>query len=139
MLLRFLVVWQIEAVEYTRCSALEERYEASKKEIEARTAANERLLFHGTSNEAIDKIIREGFKVGGQEVAIRTGAVYGQGVYVAANPETAMEYARDSKMMLLSLAACGSFRTDHKFGGSEDIFVLTKGSQLLPRYIVHFN
>jgi hypothetical protein len=53
--------------------ALEERYEASKKEIGARTETNEKLLFHGTSNEAIDKIIMEGFKVGGQEVVIRTG------------------------------------------------------------------
>ena len=127
-------------MEYTRCSILEEKYEARKKEIgQSGVEVSERLLFHGTSKEAIDKIIREGFKVGGEEVTMKTGCVYGKGVYVAANPETAMEYAKSSRMMLLSRAVCGSNGVHHNFGGTTDIYVLMKGDQLLPCYIVHFN
>ena len=131
---------QIKEVEYTRSSILEQKYEARKKEIgQSGAEVTERLLFHGTSKEAIDKIIREGFKVGGEEVTMKTGCVYGKGVYVAANPETAMQYAKTSGMTLLSRAVCGSKDVHHNFGATKDIFVLRKGDQLLPCYIVHFN
>ena len=131
---------QIKEVEYTRSSILEQKFEARKKEIgQSGGKVAERLVFHGTSKEAIDKIIREGFKVGGEEVTMKTGCVYGKGVYVAANPETAMQYAKTSRMMLLSRAVCGSKDVHHNFGATKDIFVLRKGDQLLPCYIVHFN
>ena len=135
-----LSITQIKEVEYTRCTFLEQKYEARKKEIgHSGAEVEERLLFHGTSKEAIDKIIREGFKVGGEEVIMKTGCIYGKGVYVAANPETAMQYAKESRMMLLSRAVCGSKGVHHNFGATNDIFVLRKGDQILPCYIVHFN
>ncbi|MCO5567021.1 hypothetical protein L7F22_020704 [Adiantum nelumboides] len=131
---------KVEKVEYTWNQELDDRYQIKKQLFEKeKKAVNELLVFHGTTKESIDKIVREGFKVGGEKgVPIRCGAAYGHGVYTAASPEISIPYSQSSKMMLLSIALCGKLNVDYTLGGSEDIFVVKQGDQLLPRYIVHF-
>lgn len=120
---------------------LHERYEKKKQQFIAENKpVNEILIFHGTLRENIDKIVKEGFKVGGEEgVAIRCGAAYGHGVYAAADPEISVHYSKGHGMMLLSLALPGELGKDYTLGGAPDIYVIKKGDQLLPRYIVHFS
>ncbi|KAI5066361.1 hypothetical protein GOP47_0018985 [Adiantum capillus-veneris] len=125
------LVWN--QVLYDRYQKVEQQFLLQSKPVD------EILVFHGTNGESIDKIVKEGFKVGGTDgVPIRYGAAYGHGVYTAANPDTSIPYSGGSGMMLLSTAICGKLGEDHKKGGSEDIYVVTKGEQLLPKYIVHF-
>lgn len=80
-------------MEYTWNEELHERYQKRKQQLEAEEKpVDEKLVFHGAKKENIEKIIKEGFQVGGEGVAIRCGAVYGNGVYTAANPEISMPY-----------------------------------------------
>lgn len=102
-----------------------------------RNAPRERLLFHGTDKAAIDKIAQEGFKIGGQDVPIKCGALFGQGVYTAEDPNISVHYSGGSGMMLLSLGVPGREGADWKSGGPQ-VMVLQSSAQLLPRYVVHF-
>lgn len=99
---------------------------------------NKRVMW--TDSVAIDKIAREGFKIGGTEgVAIKSGATFGSGVYTAVNPDISVGYSRGSNMMLLSRCIKGSYRLHHTHGGSNDVLVIKNVSQLLPRYVVHYS
>ncbi|KAI5066362.1 hypothetical protein GOP47_0018986 [Adiantum capillus-veneris] len=131
---------KVKKVEFVWNQVLYDRYQNVKQQFLAeRKPVDEILVFHGTNAESIDKIVKEGFKVGGTDgVPIRCGTAYGHGVYTAANPDTSIPYSGGSGMMLLSNAMCGKLGEDDKKGGSEDIYVVTKGEQLLPKYIVHF-
>jgi len=95
-------------------------------------------VFHGTDSAAIDKIATEGFKIGGEGVAIKCGALYGRGVYTASNPDISVPYSRGSNMMLLSIAILGELGTHHNTGRS-NVLVIKDACQLLPRYVVHYN
>jgi hypothetical protein len=96
-------------------------------------------VFHGTDVHAIDKIATEGFKIGGTEgVAIKSGGVYGQGVYTAVNPGISVAYSGASNMMLLSTAIPGEFGKHHSYGQTPDVLLMKEVDQLLPRYVVHY-
>ena len=120
--------------------ALKEKYLQKKKEFEReKVAVIETWVFHGTDADAIDKIATLGFKVGGTEgVPIKVGAMFGNGVYIAMNPDISVPYCRGSKMMLLSIAIPGLRNMHHSFGHNENVLVIKDVSQLLPRYVVHY-
>lgn len=119
---------------------LEERFNRKKEEFKAsKVTAEARFVFHGTDSAAIDRISTEGFKVGGTEgVAVKTGAIYGRGVYTSSNPDISMAYCRGSDMMLLSIAIPGDHGRHHSYGYSRDVLVIKDVCQLLPRYVVHY-
>jgi len=60
-------------------------------------------VLHGTNVDAIDAIVREGFKVGGEEVEVRNGSALGKGVYLTTTPETAVQYSLQCKCNYLLL------------------------------------
>ena len=87
---------------------------------------------------AIEKIIEEGYKIGGEGVAVRNGRVFGSGVYTAVDPNVSIPYSNGGSMMLLSSALVGEPGKDYSNGASADVLVLKKAEYLLPKYIVHF-
>ena len=132
---------QVREVDFIKNLALEERFNRKKEEFRAaKVAIDQRFVFHGTDKDAIDKIASEGFKIGGTEgVSIKTGTVYGSGVYTAVNPDVSVAYCRGSNMMLLSLAIPGEKDVHYNYGGRDDVFVIKHVDQLLPRYVVHYS
>ena len=129
---------QVTRVECIYNELLLNRYQIMKELKEKDTACEERWVFHGTDASAVDKIIEEGFKIGGKGVPIKCGAAYGHGVYTAIDPDISVHYTKGSKMMLLSVAILGRKEKDFTHGGSENVLVIKDASQLLPRYVVHF-
>jgi hypothetical protein len=73
----------------------------------------QRLVFHGTDKDAIEKIIEEGFKIGGEGVKVRNGRAYGSGVYTAVDPIISIRYSKAGSMMLLSYALLGEKGKDY--------------------------
>lgn len=130
---------KVTKVEFLKNVILEERFNQKKEEFKgSNIPAEVRFVFHGTDEAAIDRIASEGFKIGGtMGVAIRTGAVFGRGVYTASNPDISMAYCRGSNMMLLSVAMLGDHR-HHNYGATRDVLVIKDVRQLLPRYVVHY-
>ncbi|KAH9314167.1 hypothetical protein KI387_022794, partial [Taxus chinensis] len=107
--------------------ALTKSYEKAKQKfIEDSKPVEEMLVFHGTDRNAIEKIVEEGFRIGGEGIPVRNGRAYGSGVYTASDPSISIPYAKGLNMLLLSLALIGKEGTDYKKGGSEDVFVLDK-------------
>ena len=132
---------QVTEVEFIKNLVLEEKFNQKKEEFRvSEVAVDQRFVFHGTGRDAIDKIASEGFKIGGTEgVAIKTGALYGSGVYTAVNPDISLAYSRGCKMMLLSLAIRGKKDVHYNDGASADVLVFRHVDQLLPRYVVHYS
>ncbi|GLJ17149.1 hypothetical protein SUGI_0296770 [Cryptomeria japonica] len=130
--------YKVIKVEHILNKKLQMVYEKAKEELEKqRKSVEEMLVFHGTDKDAIEKIIEEGFKIGGQGVEVRHGTVYGSGVYTALDPHTSINYSRGG-MILLSSALIGEKGNDFNEGASSDVLVLHKTEYLLPKYIVHF-
>lgn len=130
---------QVTKVEFIYNESLLKRFQIMKELKEKDTACEERWVFHGTDASAVDKIIAEGFKIGGEGVPIKYGAAYGHGVYTAIDPDISVPYSKGSNMMLLSVAILGQKGEDFTHGRSEDVLVIKDASQLLPKYVVHFS
>ncbi|GLJ13963.1 hypothetical protein SUGI_0223310 [Cryptomeria japonica] len=131
--------YKVVKVELILNIALTKSYEKAKQKfIEAKKPLEEMLVFHGTDRNAIEKIVEEGFKIGGDGIPVRNGRAYGSGVYTASDASISIPYAKGLNMLLLSLALIGKEGSDYKTGGSQNIFVLDKTEYLLPKYIVHF-
>eukprot|EP01018_Ginkgo_biloba_P039082 Gb_32246 [translate_table: standard] len=130
---------KVVKVELILNKLLQSRYDRAKQEFEAKNKKmQQKLVFHGTDQNAIENIIQEGFKIGGQGVSVRNGSAYGAGVYTELDPDTSVGYSMGLGMMLLSLALVGQEGIDYNKGGSADVIVLPRADILLPRYIVHF-
>jgi hypothetical protein len=115
------------------------RYRETKRRFEAEgKPLDELLVFHGTTDVAVDHIIREGFKIGGKDTEMRSGACYGYGVYTVENPQVAMRYSEACNRVLLSLILPGQRGVDYNSGRTDDVYVLQRSEQLLPRYVVHY-
>ncbi|KAG0617383.1 hypothetical protein M758_5G185900 [Ceratodon purpureus] len=131
---------KVTKVDFIKNLQLEERFDRKKEEFKsANVTVDQRFVFHGTDAGAIDKIAIEGFKIGGQGVAIKCGASYGYGVYTAVNPDISVAYCKGSNMMLLSIAIPGENGKNHNHGGSPNVLVIKDVAQLLPRYVVHYS
>lgn len=94
-------------------------------------------VLHGTNVDAIDAIVREGFKVGGEEVEMRHGKAHGKGVYLTNAAELAVSYSQNyncKHLMLCELCvdkkcirACGS------------VYVQPDKALVRPLYVVEFD
>lgn len=101
-----------------------------------RKNVDEFFVFHGTRQENIDLILRDGFKVGGQDgVVVAHGAALGPGVYTAKTVGTPSHYAQGSNRLLLSVGFRGA-QCDHVERG--DVIVFKSKEQILPLYVVHY-
>jgi len=127
-------------VEYIVNPELIENYEQFKNDLRSRgEEINERLTFHGTRNEAIELIIKTGFKIGGEGVAVASGQAHGSGVYTSEDPAFAMRYIKDGRKRLLFARVCVS--SDSKIvkqGKLIQQLIVKNVHQLLPCYIVHY-
>jgi hypothetical protein len=62
----------------------------------ATPSSSSTVVFHGTSLDRLYVILRHGLHVMSNSHLQQNGAVYGPGIYVAAEPQTAMYYARQT-------------------------------------------
>ena len=74
--------------------------------------------------DVIEKIIEEGFKIGGEGVEVRNGAAYGKGVYTAVDPTISVSYSKGGSMMLLSIALLDDQGKEYIQGHSFDVVVM---------------
>eukprot|EP01018_Ginkgo_biloba_P039120 Gb_11774 [translate_table: standard] len=131
---------KVVKVEYILNKLLQSRYDRAKQEFEAKNKKMQQMLvFHGTDQNAIEKIVQEGFKIGGQGVSVRNGSAFGAGVYTALDPDTSVDYSRGSGMMLLSFALVGQEGIDFNKGRTPDVIVLPRADILLPSYSSTFS
>ena len=114
-------------------------YEKAKDDLEqGGKKVEEMWVFHGADRDARKKIRKEGFKIGGEGVAMKNGDDYGRGVYTSIYASRALPYAPDDSVVLLCSALVGQEGIDFNYGGSKDIFVIRKTEYLLPRFLIHF-
>jgi hypothetical protein len=78
------LVKEVHRIEYSENSLVLKNYNFKREEFRAAgKGTKEILVFHGTSEENFEKIATCGFKIGGQDVAVRHGSALGPGVYTA--------------------------------------------------------
>lgn len=101
----------------------------------------EQILFHGTNSKNIEKIVTEGFKIGGKKGhAVTNGTSYGKGIYTAKSNATPISYSRDRNVVIALKAITGKKNTHWRSPCKEkDWIILQSSKQTLPCYIVHFN
>lgn len=140
----------VDVIEYLPSSCVVADFLSMRDRFRARastTAATdaEVFVYHGSKSINFHRIIENGFKVGGSstEYPIIHGSTYGSGVYSSINPQQAASYNYSSKILLLSLGLQGN-KTAAKEEGSDswepftNMIVFASGSQLLPRYLLHY-
>ena len=135
------VVTAVDVIEYDQNSSVSQNFDKKKASL---VNKEEIWVFHGTTEDAMKKILEEGFKVGGvDDIGIANGRVYGNGVYTATGPKTPMCYTQGNKKVLLAKALSGDRGIDDRSGDSwvpkSDWMVFRSGAQLLPCYVVHYN
>jgi hypothetical protein len=127
---------------------LERAFESKKSEIKQRSrdagrAMQERWVFHGTERQNIESILYHGFKVGGQDVQVRNGTVYGHGVYTGIGPSAPLKYGH-GHAVILALSVCGApeqhddGRCDAWDPPGRDWRIFREGCQLLPVFVLFF-
>ena len=81
-------------MELIRNKILQDRYDTAKQELQKKPVkVREMFVFHGTDKAAIDKIAKEGFKIGGKGVSVRNRAIRGTRVYTALDPDISVNYS----------------------------------------------
>lgn len=127
---------------------LSAQFEKKKETLrDAGKATSEVWVFHGTGSQAnIDSILSDGFRVGGEGVAIQNGAAYGRGVYTATGPDTPMSsYAHNTRQVILSRALPGHQSAPRRDSDDVDMWrprpdwaVFADAKSLLPVYVVKY-
>jgi hypothetical protein len=142
-------VASVTEVEVYESSSLKAKHQIEKTALLKKGFKEERWVFHGTSNENnVPLIMTGGFKVGGTtvgDVPRANGAVYGRGVYTALGPNTPMSYAGVTGRIILARGLLGNNHSGvevedvhDSWSPKTDWIIFRRGSQLLPRYVVHF-
>ncbi|KAH9314793.1 hypothetical protein KI387_023420, partial [Taxus chinensis] len=71
---------KVVKVELIMNKILQGHYDSARQEFQKKNGkVQEMFVFHGTDKSAIEKIVQEGFKIGGQGVSVRNGTAYGTG------------------------------------------------------------
>eukprot|EP00467_Chlorarachnion_reptans_P012791 CAMPEP_0114501188 /NCGR_PEP_ID=MMETSP0109-20121206/8365_1 /TAXON_ID=29199 /ORGANISM="Chlorarachnion reptans, Strain CCCM449" /LENGTH=412 /DNA_ID=CAMNT_0001678901 /DNA_START=213 /DNA_END=1448 /DNA_ORIENTATION=- len=101
----------VSAISIYESPVLEYRYREQLKkmstELSTETNAGERWVFHGTNKEVVEQIMIQGFKIGGEDIRVRNGSMFGKGVYTSTSAGDALQYA-DGKVVILSRAILGN-------------------------------
>ena len=121
---------------------VEAAWAAKRREVEARAGPQAPVwVFHGTAPASVERIMAEGFKVGGRDIGVANGSAYGVGVYTATGPATPIQYGKGATV-ILAVAIEGS-QTRAEAPGSDswapngDWIIFRHGAQLLPKYVIH--
>ena len=81
--------------------ALQQRYDKAKSDmIKNGIDPNEKYVFHGTQDKFYSEICKNGFKIGGIDIDIAIGKVYGYGVYTATDPTMSIHYYHNKKIIM---------------------------------------
>ncbi|XP_077979334.1 uncharacterized protein LOC144434691 [Glandiceps talaboti] len=112
------------------------------------------LAFHGTADANIDSIVKDGFKVPGQDGFKHSTdiGIYGRGLYFSEYPRYSMTYIRGGTRLLLCLVLVGkAYHCDNLMRGAAKMkgydshtspnskeLIIFDSSQILPCYIVHY-
>jgi hypothetical protein len=129
---------KVVEVEYIDNGDLNVQYCEKKKAFtENGEGYKEFFVFHGTDEVAISKIVKEGFRIGGEGITIKHGAVYGRGIYTVEDPSVAMSYASTSKVILCRVI-CSTYGEDYNTGARNDIFVIKTKEQIVPQYVIRY-
>lgn len=138
------LVKTISVLDYDHSSPVKIAFDAEKQRMLSipGSCANEKWVFHGSTDDAISIIIQNGFKVGGRDdIDIRNGAKYGHGVYTATGPKDPVAYSQRarSKQVILARGLVG-IKNSHSWAteGHPDWLIFANGGQLLPSYIVEY-
>jgi hypothetical protein len=122
---------------------LEEAFAAKKQEFAtARKPTDETFVFHGSPE--VLAIMKDGFKVGGRDTAVKNGTKHGLGVYTAKGPDTPMVYSQrhggNSQVILArALPGLSGRQGDGDIWTPEgDCIIFKDSAQLLPVYVVHW-
>jgi len=140
-------LWKVVKVDLVVNPVLLHRYHSFFK---THAVQEELLLFHGTSNTTISSILSHGFKIGGVDVKMATGAVHGQGVYLSEDPQFALRYVRHSdsdaietfaeqgiKCLLFAKCALTAETKKVQHGPLIEQVVCPNKNQVLPFYLVY--
>lgn len=121
---------------------LKKQYDAKRAEFQSAGKPIEEVwVFHGTGHDVTEQICQDGFKIGGQDVAVAHGTVHGTGVYTATGPLSPMAYNqnRDSnKHVILAKGLLGTRDVDSR-APKADWLVFNTKEQLLPLYVVYYD
>ncbi|KAG5183668.1 hypothetical protein JKP88DRAFT_316418 [Tribonema minus] len=154
----------VTRVDVYESAATREAYDKMRAQLaDDRRDTQETWVFHGSDRKNVKKICVGGFKVGGDGIAVKNGAIYGNGVYTAIGPSAPLSYAtshgaHSKGCVILARAMKGrhtrqsnwlnspdagdSWGTADANGtkpaGTEDWVVFRATAQLLPVYVVHF-
>lgn len=88
-------------IEENTNTKLQDAFSNRKFEIAKRGAINERLLFHGTSEEAVNSIITNGF-----DPEYNRASAYGKGTYFAKNASYSFTYMKPNKAGISFMFLC---------------------------------
>lgn len=93
----------IQQIDYIVNPPLIQRYNQLKREKkQAGHIVEEHLTFHCTTNQAIEAICREGFRIGEIDVPMRSGKVLGHGIYTSEVTTLKCRYVHD----MISCSQC---------------------------------
>ena len=96
---RRVTVTTVDCLCYDAASSALQRFHAKKEEFAVLGVdLAEQWVFHGSDDDGIEGIVKDGFLVGGVDPGVKkaNGDVYGSGVYSATGPSTPMYYGRGS-------------------------------------------
>mmetsp|Transcript_1985 Transcript_1985/g.2820 ORF Transcript_1985/g.2820 Transcript_1985/m.2820 type:complete len:947 (-) Transcript_1985:117-2957(-) len=141
--------YKVQQVEYIVNPKLIKEYNSYKSQliskgiIGVKKPVEERLSFHGTRQDVLELIVKGGFKIGGQDVAIASGAAYGQGVYTSEEPTFALHYIKTSgcnSLLFCKTLICPSTTIVPNYNGDSIQQIISPNKyQVLPCYLVHFS
>lgn len=152
---------------------LQQRYDQAKKSMIAqlRQAENdyvadqnksknmdsiEKYVFHATDQQYYQEICQNGFKIGGIDVAIKVGKVYGYGVYTATDPTMSIVFYNNKNIIMckgltgkisptpfhdkqafMNNKEFHSYLCDFK-GTQSNYYVFFKSDYVLPYYLITY-
>jgi len=142
---------EISKVEVYESPIVSAKYVKQAEHFQRARREDEAWVFHGTTHDAIHKIVSEGFRVGGKDVAVKNGKVHGSGVYTSTWTEDPLKYSATSGAVILSQGllgnhkkgACNHDYNNRKYDSWSPVtnpnwIVFRNSEQLLPKYVIYF-
>jgi hypothetical protein len=87
-------------IDYLYHPDLHQKYTQVQQTFTARGLDTELWVFHGTPRTAVNSILENGFMVGGDQIPIKNGSVFGRGVYTAVGPDDPFVYGSGEVVIL---------------------------------------
>lgn len=140
--------YNLNEVYYIRNPALEYKFNNAREELKKKLGRvpEEKYLFHGSKDDILTLIAREGFKIGGITVSKVHGSRYGIGVYTAEDPVTSIFYSQASNTVMIVKVLIGNpspkIMTDEgMLSETKDHYYLVENDnvQIGSKYYIFFN